>query len=173
MVRARARHLKYTILKLLATCLSCAALLTGSAAAELPKKMPVSHYSRLWTDFMCSLPSKDSSPRPGPQLADEYALAGISPINGGYRVTLMKRKNPELRTTIDTDAPDPRHKILAVSRKSGDFTRTTVTLALGEVTGTIGFDEALLARPKSASPPQQQVKTQHPPRPRVVPPGQP
>ncbi|MEO5713861.1 MAG: hypothetical protein ABIT37_10280 [Luteolibacter sp.] len=173
------------------TFLSCAALFTGWASAELPKKMPVGRYSGLWM----SSPFTSKPPPPGPMVEgnplEDYALIGVSPIAGGYRVSLINKKNPEERVLVDSDNPASKFKILNVTRKPGDPLGTVVRLTSGSVTGTVTYDEKLLtlAAPaaKAAAPGQPPQPGQPPmpgqppnpnnpqrqPRPRVVPPPSP
>lgn len=118
---------------------------------------------------------------------DDYALAGVSPINGGYRVTLLNKKTPEERIIVDSDNPNAKFKILGVNRKEGDPLGTTVRLTSGSLTGTVSYDQKLLtlvaAAPKvpkqppgvppvPGAPQVQPVpgETMRQPRPRVVPP---
>ena len=176
--------------------ISCIVLLTLSfsvwAAADLPKKAPYSKYVNL----VQNSPFTSKPPPPGPvELSDpleDYVLSGVSPIAGGYRVTLLNKKSPEERISISSDEVNPKHgfKILEVKRKSGDPLGTTVRLSSGSVTGTVAFDEKMLtlaaapvARPQpnaqhpgavpGAQPGMQPQHGQIPgrqPRPRVVPP---
>ncbi len=123
---------------------------------------------------------------------EDYALIGVSPIAGGYRVSLINKKNPEERMIVDTDNPAAKFKILNVTRKPGDPLGTVVRLSTGTVTGTVTYDDKLLtlvAAPAKAPPgqppqpgqppgtPQPQPQPNNPaqrqPRPRVVPPPAP
>ncbi len=164
--------------------------LTGLAAADLPKKAPLSRYSSLWTNSPFT--SKPPPPTPG-EVAnplDDYALIGVSPLSGNdrYRVTLINKKKPEERITVDSDKTVSGFKILGVTRKPGDPLGTVVRMSSGSTTGTVAFDEKLLvvaaakAAPQAAPPqvpgqPAQPVppgQVQPPPRqprPRVVPPA--
>lgn len=167
--------------------------LTGWVVAEKPVKPPLTKYRPLW----------DNSPfttKPvGPGVIEEenpledYALGGVSPIVGGYRVTLLNKKTPEERIIVNSDRPSGGYKILSVIRKSGDPLGTVVNMSIGSKTGTVSFDEKLLtlapppapAKPQAApgAPPQpgqpQQPQLQpgqtppRQPRPRVVPPPTP
>ncbi len=121
---------------------------------------------------------------------EDYVLLGVSPIRGGYRVTMMEKKAPDKRITVDTDNTQSNYKILGVSRKPGDALGTSVQMSIGSNTGTIRYDEntltlAAAAPPQPAAPPgqppmpvaqpvpqngQQPVRQ---PRPRVVPPPAP
>lgn len=123
---------------------------------------------------------------------EDYALIGVSPIAGGYRVSLINKKNPEERLLVDTDNPAAKFKILNVTRKPGDPLGTVVRLSTGTVTGTVTYDDKLLTlvaapakaaapgqppqpgQPPGAQPPQPQPNPgQRQPRPRVVPPPTP
>lgn len=165
-------------------------LLAASAAAEVPRAVPVTRYAGLWTDspFTSKPPPVQAAAEANP--LEDYALGGISPISGGYRVTLLNRKNPEERIVL----PDNQDfKILSVQYSTGNPLGTTVRLSTGSKTGTVSFDEKLLALKAAPAAPQQQQPgqpqnppgipgqpgappTQPPdgqraPRPRVVPPA--
>lgn len=165
--------------------------LTGLAAADLPKKAPISRYTSLWTNS----PFTSKPPPPGPgEVADplgDYALIGVSPITGndGYRVTLINKKKPDERITVDSNKTVGGFKILGVTRKPGDPLGTVVRMSSGTTTGTVAFDEKLLtvvakAPPAQVDPPQVPGQPAQPvppgqaqpirqPRPRVVPPPAP
>jgi hypothetical protein len=131
MVRAGARHVKSRIrnshpeiLKLLSApmlrvlpLLLTTSALAGVVAADLPRKAPLTKYSTLWTDSPFT-----SKPPPPEQVAaanplEDYALAGVSPIPDGYRVTLLNRKDPQQRIVVETHKPSEGFKILGINRK--------------------------------------------------------
>lgn len=128
--------------------------LTGWAAADLPRKAPITKYTRLWTDSPFT--SKPPPPEAGPVVnpLEDYALAGVSPILNGYRVTLLNKKKPEERIIVEGDKATEGFKILSVVRKAGDPLGTVVKMMSGTVTGTVAFDEKLLtlAPPPAAKP---------------------
>lgn len=161
---------------------------TGWVAADLPKKSPITKYTGLWQNspFTSKPPPPESAPEVNP--LEDYALAGVSPISGGYRVTLLNKKTPDERIFVYSDEPKPKHgfKILAVTRKPGDPLGTVVRMSSGSLTGTVSYDDKLLAlaQPKPQAPPKPQAQPGQPqpqplqpgqmpqrqPRPRVVPP---
>jgi hypothetical protein len=169
--------------------------LTGVAAADLPKKAPLSRYSSLWTNspFTSKPPPPEAGPENNP--LDDYALIGVSPINdnNGYRVTLINKKKPDERITVDSDETVSGFKILGVTRKPGDPLGTVVRMSSGSMTGTVSFEENLLTvaaakaqpqAPPQAAPPQVPGQPPQPvppgqaqplrqPRPRVIPPPAP
>ena len=128
--------------------------LTGWAAADLPRKAPITKYTRLWTDspFTSKPPPPEAGPVNNP--LEDYALAGVSPILNGYRVTLLNKKKPEERIIVEGDKTTEGFKILSVIRKAGDPLGTVVKMMSGTVTGTVAFDEKLLtlAPPPAAKP---------------------
>lgn len=160
--------------------------LAGWAAADLPKKAPITKYTGLWMNspFTSKPPPAEGGTEANP--LEDYALAGVSPISSGYRVTLLNKKKPDERITVDSDKPGGGFKILAVTRKPGDPLGTVVRMSSGSLTGSVAFDEKLLtlvpapaAAPQPKLPPgvQPQPVPQQPgqqaqrqPRPRVVPP---
>jgi hypothetical protein len=163
--------------------------LGGPAAADLPRKAPLTKYAGLWTNspFTSKPPPAEAGPVANP--LEDYALAGVSPVGNGYRVTLLNKKTPTERITVDSDNPKSDFKILAVTRKSGDPLGTVVRMSSGSLVGSVSFDEKLLtlvAAPVAAKvnpnapkavpipgQPPQPVTTgpQRQPRPRVVPPA--
>jgi hypothetical protein len=163
---------------------------TGWAVAELPKKVPLNKYMGLWTNSPFTSKPPEKGPEQEQNILDDYALLGVSPIGVGYRVTLAKKKNPEERIIVDSDHPREGFKILSVVRKIGDPLGTVVRMSSGTLTGTVAFDEKLLAvaaapKPNPQAPPGagqqpgQPVQPGQPgqpprqPRPRVVPPPTP
>lgn len=165
--------------------------LTGAALADLPKKAPISRYTSLWTNspFTSKPPPPEAGPENNP--LGDYALIGVSPISGSnrYRVTLINKKKPDERLTVDSDKTVGGFKVLSVTRKPGDPLGTVVSMSSGSATGTVSFDEKLLTiaakAPPQAAPPQvpgqppqavpagQVQPPQRQPRPRVVPPPAP
>jgi hypothetical protein len=186
-MKSQISNFKFQILLLLA--------LTGWAAADLPKKAPISRYSSLWNNspFTSKPPPPDRVDAPNP--LDDYALIGVSSIgNGNFRVTILNKKKPdEPRKYIESNQTKDGFRILEVVRKPGDPTGTTVRMQSGSLTGTVKYDEKLLtiaaappqAPPGAANPPgvPPQPVPQAPvdpngqpmrqPRPRVVPPPAP
>jgi hypothetical protein len=164
--------------------------LTGWAVADLPKKAPKSKYTRLWTDSPFTSKPVVEAAGPAVDPLEDYALLGVSPVTGGYRVTMLNKKNPTKRLIVESDRPSEGFKILSVTRKPGDPLGTVVRMSSGSVSGNIAFDEKLLtiaappapAVPKVPQPllpgvahgaapvgqPGQEPTRQ--PRPRVVPP---
>lgn len=148
--------------------------LAGGVVADMPKKAPIAKYTRLWTDSPFT--SKPPPPEAGPAVnpLGDYALAGVSPILNGYRVTLLNKKKPEERIIVEGDQVTAGFKILSVVRKAGDPLGTVVRMMSGNITGTVAFDEKLLALapPPAAAPPGAPPGVLPGQPPGAVPPGQ-
>ncbi len=151
--------------------------LAGLVAADVPKKAPITKYSGLWVNspFTSKPPPPEGVDAPNP--LDDYALIGVSPIGGtGYRVTLINKKKPDERITVDSDSSKSGFKIVGVTRKAGDPLGTVVNMTNGSMSGSVKFDEKLLtlvkAAPPQAPPGQQQQQQQQPGQPQIQP-GQP
>lgn len=167
--------------------------LTAALHAEVPQKRPLATYANLWTNspFTAKPPVAGVAQAANP--LEDYALLGVSPIgNNGYRVTLINKKKPDERITVESGKQSAEgFSIIKVNRQAGQPLKTTVEMASGAMRGTITFDEKLLtiAAPPKGNPATQapapatsqgQVQTQpgilnqqHQPRPRVVPPSAP
>ena len=163
--------------------------LIGVAAADLPRKAPLTKYSGLWLNSPFTSKPVVEPAGPVSDPLEDYALAGVSPIPGGYQVTLLNRKDPKQRITVQTGKPSEGFEIVSVNRKPGEPLGTEVRISNGTVTGNVGFDESLLTL--EAPPPPKPVQPQLPPgiqpgqplqpgqaavrqpRPRVVPPPNP
>lgn len=171
------------------TCLLSTLAFSATVLADVPRKAPLTKYTGLWTN------SPFTSKPPPPEAAaavnpfEDYVLAGVSPIEGGYLVTLINKKEPDVRMAVQTGQQNPKEmKIVGVDRKPGDPLGTIVRLSSGAATGTVKFEPeflALKAAPVQQANPQaqqgdqqnQQQRGQNPnarqPRPRVVPPPNP
>lgn len=147
-------------------------------AADLPKKAPKSKYANLWQNspFTSKPPPPEAAPEAN--ILSDYALGGISPVGGGYLVTLLNKKKPEERIVVRPDETNPKHgfKILEVHRKAGDPLGTTVKLASGASIGMVAFDDKLLtlAAPPATKPgaPPATGAIPHPTTPTAVPANQ-
>lgn len=124
------------------------------AFSEIPRKMPYTKYRSLWDDSpFTTKPIIESAPVEE-NVFEDYALAGVAPIKGGYQVTLIDRKDPGKRTYINSDDERPPHgfKIESVERDNDDFKGTVVHLRSGSRRGTVSYDEKLLTLVKPPAP---------------------
>jgi len=119
--------------------------LAGWSAAQVPSKAPLSRYNSLWTNSPFTSKPPPTGPVEEKNVLEDYALAGVTPIDGGgYRVIMMEKKQPDVRITVDSGDSRSGFKILAVTRKSGDPLGTVVRMSSGSKTGTVSYDDKLL-----------------------------
>lgn len=161
------------------------------AHANVPKKAPEAKYSGLWTNS----PFTSKPPIVGPGVPvnpfEDFTLTGIAPVPGGYHITIMSRKNPDVKEVLTPGVTNKRgFKVISVNRNPEKALGTTVVLSSGSVQGTVSFEPELItlkAAPTAPVPPQdnpnlppgvsdpnqppQPLQTgQRQPRPRIVPP---
>lgn len=164
--------------------------------ADIPKKAPLVKYSGLWNNSPFT--SKPPPPPPGVTVNpfEDFTLTGIAPVPGGYRITVMSKKNPDIKKVIEPGG-NSEFKVISVNRNPDKALGTTVVLSSGAIQGTVTFEPDLItlkAAPTAPAAPQanpnlppginnpnQAPQTTNPngtatprqPRPRIVPPPAP
>lgn len=160
--------------------------------AAIPSKQPLVKYTGLWTNSPFT--SKPPPPPPGETVnpLDDFTLTGIAPVPGGYRITIISKKNPEVKKVIEPGRTG-EFSFVSVNRNPDKALGTTVVLSTGSMQGTVSFEEELLtlkAPPAPQQPAQQgnlppgitpaqanaqpePAAPQRQPRPRIVPPPAP
>ena len=125
------------------------------ADADIPKKEPLVKYTGLWTNSPFT--SKPPPPVAGETVnpLDDFTLTGIAPVPGGYRITIMSKKNPELKKVIEPGRTG-EFTVVSVNRNPDKALGTTVVLSTGSVQGTVSFEEELLTLQAPPAAPQQQ-----------------
>lgn len=153
-----------------------ALLAIGIASADVPRKPSNASYAHLWNDSPFT--SKPPPPPPGEQVGafDDWALAGVSEVEGGYMVTLQHKKNAGETQTIRPSGttksfPDRMEafepgasgsfKVDRVEFGKSSWMDTVVHLSAGGRTGTVKFDEKSTT-PKAGAAPQQNRPGQQP-----------
>jgi hypothetical protein len=159
------------------------------ASADIPKKAPINKYAGLWSNspFTSKPPPVQAGPVVNP--LEDFTLSGISPVPGGYRITIISKKNPELKKVIEPGGKS-EFTVVSVNRDPSKSLGTTVVLASGGMQGTVSFEKEMLtlkAPPAPQQQPQQQnlppgitpaqagqdANSTRQPRPRIVPPPTP
>ncbi len=137
-------------------------ILAPFTVADVPRKAPITRYTGLWTNspFTSKPPPAEAAATVNP--LEDYTLTGISPVPGGYRITIMSRKNQELKKVIEPGITS-EFSVVAVNRVPGSPLGTTVVLSSGSIQGTVSFEKEMLTL-KAAPAPQN-------PQPGNMPPG--
>lgn len=143
-------------MKLLSILLLTVAGVSSHATADVPSKEPLVKYTGLWTNS----PFTSKPPPPDPVQAanplDDFTLTGIAPVPGGYRITIISKKNPELKKVIEPGVKG-EFNVVSVKRNPDKALGTTVILSNGSIQGTVAFEEEMLTL-KAPPAPQQEVK---------------
>lgn len=91
--------LKFT-LKLTGVIGLIGAIAAPAFANDIPKKSPVGRYANLWGNS----PFTEKPPPPDPEdpvsELDDYTLAGVSPVKGGFSVILINKKKRDERVHL-------------------------------------------------------------------------
>lgn len=114
--------------------------ISSGAMAGIAEKKAGRNYSHLWTNSPFTEPKQEQT-KPVQDAFEHYALAGVAPIPGGYRVTLLDRRNPGARIVL------PEHSgftLISVQYSSQHPLDTTVRLSLDGKEGLVRFDQNLL-----------------------------
>lgn len=157
-----------------------------AAQADIPRKVPLVKYTGLWTNspFTAKPPVVEAGPAVNP--FEDFTLTGIAPVPGGHRITIVSKKNPEIKRVIEPGGSDD-FKVVSVDRNPDKALGTVVTLSSGSIQGTVTFEPELITlvaapveqvqredvQTGNAPPPPQNVEGQpgqRLPRPRIVPP---
>lgn len=132
------------------------------ASAAVPQKAPAVKYKGLHTNSPFTskpevvLPGLEKNP------LEDYTLSGIAPVPGGYRITIINKKNPDVKEVIEPGGKS-QFKVVSVNRNPGKTLGTTVVLSSalssGNIEGTVAFEPELitLKAAPAAAPPQPQA----------------
>lgn len=116
------------------------ASLAGAAMAGVAETRPKQVYSHLWNNSPFT-ERKQELPKPVSNPLEHYALAGVAPVPGGYRITLLDRRNPGARMVL---ADRSEFSLLSVDYSPQHPLDTKVHLSLNGQQGFVTFDENLL-----------------------------
>lgn len=128
--------------------LVAAAACSGAARADIPRKAPILKYKSLWENSpFTTKPAPAATPDAAP--LEEYSLLGISPVSGGYRVTLgtKSKESGEKRIHVFSNESNATHGF-TIDRVEIDRDKplnSKVHLNTPTGPGTVVFDQAALA----------------------------
>ena len=140
-----------TLSQVLSLCL----LTAGPVAASVPEKTDLRRYEHLWTNSPICSPEKIGKQAASPGFMAEWLLAGVSEIEGGYRVTLAHRHRAGEFLVIRPEgaelcSPDRMEAVpLSAFRieriaAAGDWRDFEVHLVAGAERGVLKFEEKAL-----------------------------
>lgn len=160
------------------------------AHANTPKKEPLVKYTGLWTNspFTSKPPVEVGAAAVNP--FEDFTLTGIAPVPGGHRITIVSKKNPEIKRVIEPGGSD-EFKVVSVQRNPEKALGTVVVLSSGSTQGSVTFEPDLITLNVAPTAPIEQVDGENeqteaeqgpnttpppgmrPPRPRITPPPAP
>jgi hypothetical protein len=116
--------------------------LIAVSSADVPQKAALTRYIQLWSE------SPFTRKPPPEQIVettplDDYALGGVSPVDGGYFVILLNRKKPDEKVIIQ---PGQTSDFRVLEVRPGDTgpLSTSVLVGAGSKSKLLSFDEKLL-----------------------------
>lgn len=132
-------------------------ILCASSHAEVPKKVPLQNYSKLWSPSPFTKEPEKIGPGPIVNPFDDYYLTGIAPVDGGYHIVISEKKDKTAKKIILEPGTESRFKVISVDRNLGERYGTTVTLTDGTSQGVVRFEPtlAVLNSPVTAKPTDQ------------------
>lgn len=132
--------------------LFAAALLVLPAHSAAPRKPPRQTYAVLWTQSpFTTKPVIETAERIEENPFEDWALGGVSSVGGRRLVRLFHRKEAGKQMTIDTGDPNSEFKVLEVLQDSVDYKKTVVKISKGGQTGSVTYDDKLMAGLKAAN----------------------
>ncbi len=139
------------------------ALLVLPAGAAAPKKPPLATYTSLWMNspFTTKPVVESSGPAVEVNPFEDWALGGVSTLNGLYRVVLFSRKEANLQKVISQADSAAEFQIVEVKQDPKDYKKTEVTIASGAKRGKVTYDDKVLStRGAAAAKAQAQAQMQ-------------
>jgi len=115
----------------------------GLLHAEPPKQLIISRYTKLWKDSPFTSKPVVVGPGPVANPLEDYSLGGISKLADGYFAILFNRKDPTDKVVV---SPGSKSDFSIVKVDWADnWKETVVTLRKGATTGTVTFEDKLIA----------------------------
>ncbi|MGJ8633477.1 MAG: hypothetical protein ACSHX7_06110 [Luteolibacter sp.] len=129
------------------------------ASADVPRGAPVTRYTSLWTDSPFTTKPPVQAAAAIQNRLDDYTLTGIAPIPGGYRITIVNRKDPTDKQVIQPgNQNESDFSFVSLERDPSKHLGTIVTLSNGSLQGNVTFEPELLKLTPSPAPPSKPKK---------------
>ena len=113
----------------------------------LPKKQPRGRYATLWTKSPITIKPIVIQEEDDPHEVDDYTLAGVSPVDGGWSVTLIHKKERGKRLHVLPGMKNEEGFTVASVRQDPISNKnTTVVISTPDgKKGTVAYEEKFLA----------------------------
>jgi hypothetical protein len=126
--------------------LGLAGVIGGAGLSAVPRKQALGHYTELWSNSPFTIPPVVGAPE---QVAvnpfEDYTLAGVCELKGGWFVVLINKKTRDERIIIKpNEQNDKGFKIVSVNQ-GAKSRETKVEISQGGKTDWVEYDEKFLA----------------------------
>ena len=124
-----------------------AGAMAASLAEGVPKKQPVGRYAKLWT--VSPLTERPPPLPKGEEVSelDDYTLAGVSPLEGGYSVILINKKKREDRVHLIPGMKNSKG-FQVISVRQDPFSKSNTSVEIQTAAGKKGrvtYEDKFLA----------------------------
>jgi len=122
------------------------AVTTAVVSAKPPRQPRVSQYARLWTPtspFTIELTAAVTAV--ASPLERDWSLGSIVPVNNGYAVTLINKKDRKDRVRFLPGFSSGEYKLLDVKQNISSHKESRVLISKGSQKGWITYDEKVVA----------------------------
>lgn len=123
--------------------------------ADVPKKRSLGTYSQLWKKSMFTVPPEvEEKPKEEKNPLEEYTLAGVSQMKGGWFVVLINKKKRDDRVKIHPNEANTLGFEVVSVEDGTHFLETRVEIKTrGNKTGWVEYDKKFIALKKAAPKP--------------------
>lgn len=141
----------------------------GHLAGAVPSRPPETRYTKLHQDSPFTSKPIPTGPAEIANPLEDYALGGISRLDGGYYVILFNKKKAGEKIVIRPGADNNQFQVQEVKWSDKSWKETEVVLRSGARTGTVTFEDKFLqvkaAAPAAQKKPAPQKKATPTPQP--------
>jgi len=127
------------------TLIATIAVTTGVVSAKPPRQPRVSQYSRLWTASPFTIKPTAPVTTVASPLERDWSLGSIVPVNNGYAVTLINKKDRKDRVRFLPGFSAGEFKLLEVKQNINSRKESRVLISKGSQKGWITYDEKVVA----------------------------
>ena len=126
-------------------CLATLAVTTGWVSASPPKQPRSQHYARLWTASPFTIKPTAVAPASVSPLERDWSLGSIVPLQNGYAVTLINKKDRKDRIRFIPGFSTGEFKLIEVKQNTASRKESRVLVSKGSQKGWISYDEKVVS----------------------------
>lgn len=127
------------------TCLLILAVTTGWASASPPRQPRAQQYARLWTASPFTIKPTAIAKASVSPLERDWSLGSIVPLQNGYAVTLINKKDRKDRIRFIPGFSTGEFKLIEVKQNTVSRKESRVLVSKGTQKGWITYDEKVVS----------------------------